>query len=339
MNIYLTTNTKTGQIYVWMSSKNLEDNYLGDGVNSKDATTFMRPYTPFQFAVKKYGTDAFKRITLYKYNEESEAREKFEQIVNEQFISNPYTYNLSKTVEDYDVYQFDENKQLKSKWKAEDVVNFFNGSPYALERAVKKGYKLYGYYWSTTDTPPKELKQTNDKFIYQYTKEGKCIAVYDSLDDISEDIYKALKYQLLVNNKYYYSERLFDIFKPKPRTQIKGTKYYLYTITGEFIKEFANGKELMKFINLTSSKLLQKVVTELNGKYKEFFISTEYMGKKIPAQNVKRVNVFDTDGKLLETCDSEREAARKYNTHLSSVNKVLHGVAHTAGGYVFKYVQ
>ena len=56
-------------------------NYLGDGVFASQASSFMYPKTPFQEAVKKYGTSSFIKTVLYEYNDYEEAFKQFKTLL------------------------------------------------------------------------------------------------------------------------------------------------------------------------------------------------------------------------------------------------------------------
>jgi hypothetical protein len=65
--VYLTTNVLNNKIYVGVhQTENPEifDGYLGCGVNIHDSSSINHPKTPFQYALKKYGFNAFKRSTI-----------------------------------------------------------------------------------------------------------------------------------------------------------------------------------------------------------------------------------------------------------------------------------
>ena len=81
--------------------------YLGDGVFASQASSFMYPKTPFQEAVKHYGTDAFVKSILFESNDYEEVNDKFEELVTHSLVklSHIYNWNINQT---YPIlYQFD----------------------------------------------------------------------------------------------------------------------------------------------------------------------------------------------------------------------------------------
>lgn len=94
--VYLTTNKVNNKIYIGVhKTANLEfDGYIGCGVNIRDSHTYNKPKTHFQYAVKKYGTNAFQRITLKVFDNEIDALDLERWLVTEEFVKRPDTYNM-----------------------------------------------------------------------------------------------------------------------------------------------------------------------------------------------------------------------------------------------------
>ena len=87
--VYLTVNTINKHIYVGVHKtvdSNIWDGYLGCGVNAWRPSTYEKPKTTFQYAVRKYGVKAFKRVTIASFTTEKEAYNLEEIIVDEIFI-------------------------------------------------------------------------------------------------------------------------------------------------------------------------------------------------------------------------------------------------------------
>ena len=111
-------------------------------------------------------------------------------------------------------------------------------------------------------------------------------------------------------------------------------------MNGDFLQEFENCKALQEFMGVKSFASVSDVINRRNGLYKEYQIKLEKFDKISPAKQrclKKKVDVFDKTGKLLGTYDSVTEAAKTYNAKVSSVNRVLRGLANTTAGYVFKF--
>lgn len=82
--IYKTTNLINNKIYIGLhETEDPEDNYFGSGIFLKKA-------------IKKYGSENFKKDVLFIFNSKEEMIKKEIEIVNEEFIKRKDTYNMSK---------------------------------------------------------------------------------------------------------------------------------------------------------------------------------------------------------------------------------------------------
>ena len=80
--VYKTTNLLNGKIYIGQhQTYNINDGYVGSGIMLKQA-------------IKKYGIANFKREILFDFNSFEEMDNKERELVNEDFVARPDTYNL-----------------------------------------------------------------------------------------------------------------------------------------------------------------------------------------------------------------------------------------------------
>lgn len=354
--IYLTTNKETGIIYIGVHKTYIDgfDGYIGCGVNINKPATYLNPTTAFQFAVKKYGIKAFERITLYEYDNIQEALKKEGELVNHKFISQNNNYNMiiggttHPDLTDNYVYQFSSKGNLIQKFCMNEAVEAIGGNINSLRNAIQFKERLRGFYWSRSETinisefsVPKEKQKT-----YRYNSDGKLINIYESITDAAKDINylesqisQAIKCQQFIQKKWYYSNVLYDKFIKSPKKSLRGSKFYLYDLKGNYIKTAENADALMKELGLKSWAYLSKVIHHKNGIYKNYIITTEYYKHVEPKENVfkKAVNVYDLHNNLIDSCESEMEACRKYKCRISQVNRVLRGISHTTNGYIFKW--
>ena len=93
-------------------------------------------------------------------------------------------------------------------------------------------------------------------------------------------------------------------------------------------------------MGVKSHSSVYDLIFRRNGLYKEYQIKLEKFDKIPPYKNrcaKKKVDVFDKTGKLLGTYNSVAESAKNHNAKVSSVNRVLRGLANTTAGCVFKF--
>lgn len=355
--VYCTTNLVNNKTYIGVhGTENVDkfDGYLGCGVKITMPSTFMNPKTAFQYAVKKYGVKNFKRITLYVFDKAEDAYNKEKELVDEDFIKQDTNYNMilgggsERPTEP--IYQFDDNGNLVKKWNTlTEAAEFFNCPNKSFKNAILYKEKLFDYFWSRENfINRKEYSNgTPKKPVYKYTQGGKLIAEFNSITECAKledkkiiSLITAIQGECLVNKQYYYSFTLTDEFKPKPRISLRGKKFYLYSLQGEYLQEFENCKELQEFMGVKSYSSVHDIIFRRNGLYKEYQIKLEKFDKIDSVEKrctKKKVDVFDKTGKLLGTYDSIAEATKAHNARLSSVNRVLRGLANTTAGCVFKF--
>jgi len=355
--VYCTTNLVNNKIYIGVhKTENPDkfDGYIGCGIKITMPSTYMNPKTALQYAVKKYGTKNFNRVILFIYDNAKDAYEKEKEIVNEDFIKQDTNYNMilgggtERPTEP--IYQFDNDGNLVKKWDTLlEAAEFFNCPIKSFKNATLYKEKLFEYFWSRTSSidRKKYSNGTPKKPVYKYTKGGKLIKEFDSLTQCSKEENKlvsslitSIQGECLVDKEFYYSFNLTDEFKPKPRISLKGKKFYLYSLEGNYLQEFENCKALQEFMGVKSHSSIHDVIFRRNGLYKEYQIKLEKFDKISPIERrctKKKVDVFDKTGKLLGTYDSVAEAARNHGAKLSSVNRVLRGLANTTAGCVFKF--
>jgi hypothetical protein len=94
--VYQTINLKNNKIYIGVhKTKDPEifDGYIGCGIKINIPSSYTNPTTPLQYAVKKYGTSSFRRITLAIFDNIEDAFDFESKLVNKEFINRKDTYN------------------------------------------------------------------------------------------------------------------------------------------------------------------------------------------------------------------------------------------------------
>ena len=70
------------------------DSYIGNGIRINSPSSYMHPTTPFQAAVKKYGTSNFKRTTVKVFDSLKPAFDMEALIVDKDFVKRKDNYNV-----------------------------------------------------------------------------------------------------------------------------------------------------------------------------------------------------------------------------------------------------
>lgn len=359
--VYLTINTKSivngqNRIYVGVhKTQNPEifDGYLGCGVKINQPSTYKYPKTPFQFAVKKYGVRAFKRTTLFIFNTPEEAYRKEREIVDIDFLKLSYTYNACIGGQFYinykTLYQFDLKGKLIKTWEYSIEAYEFYG--YSLDRfqyAIQDKRVFLDSLWSfnkTINISEYSNKQWGEpKITYLYNKDGKCIKEFksrkecaDYLNTLESNVCRVIKTQKMFSKTYYISDKLTDLFIPKPRRQLINTRFYIYNEKSELIGQ-GIGKEIMAIIKCYSWNKINDCFRYHQNWYKNFYIS-ESIISKVPQKvfgNKKKVDVYDKYGNFIETIDSIKEVKIKYKIPSSKIKNLETGDKYFKG-YIFKY--
>lgn len=356
--IYQTINIVNNKIYVGRHREtNLDifSGYIGCGVNINYPSTYMNPYTAFQYAVKKYGTSKFKRSILYVFNTEEEAILKEAEIVNEEFIKRKDTYNMvtgggGKKPSGYSikkVYQFDVNGNLLKEWEnCYDVAEYFQTWKETIYQAISVKHRYLGYYWSyDKEINLSEFCSPNfPTKTYKYSKDGKLIEIYDSMYIAAkENGYQLCELSNRIKEKaltkgFYYDTKLVDEYIPKQKLSIKGKTLYLYNKDGSFYKEMKT-EDIIKTFNTENRKICYAIRT--HGLIDNFLISTEKEESVEPHKGrIKstKIQLYDGIGNLVDTCESISQACKKYNLDGHSVRNCLRGIRKTTKGYIIKEV-
>lgn len=356
--VYQTINIVNNKIYVGIhkvKDPNIFCGYIGNGVNIYHPSTYMNPKYPFQYAVKKYGTSNFRRSTLFIYDTLDEALKKEGEIVTKEFVEREDTYNVALGgggvhLANYyknKIYQFNTSGELLKEWEdIYEVANFLETWKESIYSAINKKSRLYGFYWSYSDKIDVSTysNPNNSQKVYKYTKNGGCVAVYDSINIAAKEngytpaeLYNRIKEGALTKN-YYYSLTLYDEYKPKSRTILKGKMIYVYDISGNFEAEIPF-ENIHNYLGLPKTRKLSTVVKS-GSLIKDKQLRLEKFDKIDPyiKKNSKRtVLLYKMDGTFVKEFDSVRGLCKEMGLDNSSVGKVLRGVQKSTKGYTIKY--
>lgn len=106
--VYKITNNVNGMIYIGShQTKNINDDYFGSGRYIK-------------CAIEKYGLENFVKEILFIFENEQEMFKKERELVNEEFINDPKTYNI--VLGGQGGFNFINNNSLNYKFTNEDAI-------------------------------------------------------------------------------------------------------------------------------------------------------------------------------------------------------------------------
>lgn len=354
--VYLTINKNNRKFYIGVhKTDDVEfDGYIGNGINIFKPSTNKSPKTLFQKAVKKYGFDAFTRITLFKGLSMEDAYEIESIIVNENFLLRNDVYNMklggiigpdcSK-----EIHQYDLNGIYIQSWKSIDLAAKELGcSGMSISYAHINKTISMNCLWSIDKhdildiTEYKNIPQ--DKPVYKYDKSGKYLSYYRSSTELAkelqtsrENVRNAIHEKYICKN-YYISYEKYDKFEiPEKIKRSTSDKIYQYDLEGNFIREFKNCEEASIVLNISKKSLQSKAAV---GKtYKGFQWSYEKVESLNNIKNIslssspKKVIQLTLDGEYVKTWNTYSECRKEF----PNVGKVLRGITSKCKGFKFKY--
>ena len=157
--IYKTTNILNNKFYIGKhQTNNLKDSYIGSG-------------KALVQAIKKYGRENFKFEILFYLNSEEEMNAKEKEIVTEEFVKNPQTYNLTVGGEGGPVFKgkhhSEKTKELLRK-NHKDVFLTNDQKEKALLKSKQTRLQKYGCW--TSDITKNKISEGKRKSNVQKGK-------------------------------------------------------------------------------------------------------------------------------------------------------------------------
>ena len=353
--VYLTVNTINKHIYVGVHKtvdSNIWDGYLGCGVNAWKPCTYSKPKTVFQYAVRKYGVKAFKRITIASFSTDKEAYNLEEIIVDKNFIKRPDVYNMmvggyKGPDNSIEIHQYSlEGKYIKSWGNAQMAAEYFNTNNNVIRRAVNYKTTSYGYLWSEDYVDVLDLSEytvvKQNEFVYKFDLNNNLVDQYESVAEAGRqngtnphEISHAISGRSRSKGFYYSYNKDFKI-NEEIYSRIKNV--YLYNLDGTFFKEFSSPSECCRFFGTNHTSGVYRSI-RTGGLYKGYQISKiKHDCMKVIAHSKvsKKVAQYDTEGNLIKIFESTMKARKEIG---ESIVQCLKGRQKTAKGYVFKYYE
>jgi len=214
--VYQTTNKINNKIYVGVHctcNPDGFDGYIGCGVRITQPCTYMNPKTPFQCAVKKYGTKAFIRTTLAVFDTEEEAYDLEKQIVTEKFLRRGDVYNLVEGGQFHishrtKVYMYDLEGNFEKEFEGIHQAGRYVDPNYTggghIARAIKEGFQFHGHQFSYDKVeklknlkPHRKMTTVEKPYtggkVGKYDDEGNLLETFETMTDCVKAGYKNAK--------------------------------------------------------------------------------------------------------------------------------------------------
>ena len=352
--VYLTINIKNYKKYIGVhktKDPDIFDGYIGCGVYRTIPSTYKKSKTAFQYAVNKYGVDSFKRITLAIFDDEESAYNLESLLVTEEFIRRDDVYNTTcgghHTDRSIKCYQYDLKGNYMRNYKSyQEAAKVNNCSDTAIRNAILYKRSTCNSLWTNNYIETLNLEEYTiyniSRPIYEYNSTGEYIQEFESVNEIIDKygisrsvINRGIQGQYLVLNKYYSLEKI-DRLHIKKQQSLRNKPIFLYSLSGEFYKEFKSPTECAKFFNDKSSSSINSAI-RLNRVYKGYQVSLDkvpYMKNKVICTQKKPVIQYDLNNNFIKEYPSKTEAIKEHGTGVAAVLKGQQANCHH---FIFKY--
>lgn len=355
--VYLTTNTKNNKIYVGVhGTENPDkfDGYLGCGVNINYPKTIYNPKTPFQYAVKKYGFDSFRRSIIRIFDNQEDALDLEAFIVDEDFINRNDTYNITlggglPPLLNKVIYQYSLEGTFIKKWNSiHDAAKNLNITESSIGKAVLFKRTSCKFLWSDCKLDKLDISEYNiynpEIPIYRYNSLGELEFTYKSMAECFKDLHcnlsnvqRAVKLGIMVKG-CYLSDKFYSVYE-KPKTERLCGMVHQYDLDGNYIQSFNSIKEGEGILKI-SLKGVNSAIKQHNSYYKGFLwcrgdkLNT-MPPYKTPKSSARKIGQYTKDGDLIKKFNTLRECRKEF----PNVSKVLNGSANHCHGFIFKYIE
>lgn len=269
--VYKTTNLINGKIYVGIHKTDLskKQTYIGCGVSKKNLAKKVK--TGFPVAVRKYGYDNFEREILFTYpcDEEGlkQALDKEAEIVTEEFVKRPDTYNLvpggvygGGYACRRKIVQYDLDGVFIRTWDAiiiaETELNLTSISNALIGNSKYAGEWQWRYYEGNNDNI--EPVTPKNKSVYQFDLQGNLIKRYKSISEASKEFENANAARSAISQVcldihtqaygYYWSFK--NKFNPRKNNHLSPVAKY--NDAGQFLESYNSIKEAADSNNIKS---------------------------------------------------------------------------------------
>lgn len=354
--VYLTMNTINGKYYIGVhgtEDPEVFDGYLGCGAYIGEPSSYSKGKVPLHKAILKYGTKAFKRVTIKIFDDIESALNLEALIVTKEFISSPNNYNATvggglPPNTHKEVYQFDIKGNLIKKWFSAIEINDFYKTKVSITTIINEKRSFAGSFWSFSDNiDVSEFKtELNRGYINQYNLQGEFLNQYKNatiaaqkVDMTREEITRAVFYKR-PHGGYYFLKADVDIAEAMSPVLKFGTKQvFRYLSTGEFDKEYNSTSAAVRDTPKAHTSSIRDAVVNgyLCGGYRwSYKKSDNYFNIESPKEDLPNVKIaqYDKQGNLIKIWNSPKECKKEFKYCL----RVCQGSLKSTQNYIFKYV-
>lgn len=188
------------------------------------------------------------------------------------------------------------------------------------------------------------LKDKKSKKVYQYTKEGELVKIWDSMGEVERDfgVYRTAVRDISLGNVktakgfiWLMEEHIESILKAvssvKEGRDYSIVKSFQYDLSGNFIKEWESGVEVAKYFDKDGdyNNLYRRIDSNIPHHNYLFFSSFKgdiikpYIKNKVVNPNAKKLKVEDMQEGKVYYFDGLREASRDLNLSRCYLKKCL----------------
>ena len=172
--LYKITNKTNGKYYIGVHTGNIfEDVYWGSG-------------TLISQAIEKYGIDNFDREIIAEFNNKMDLFKAESEIVNEEFINNPITYNLAVGGTGGNLGTI-VNKKISEQMKGENHMYYGKKRP-EHTKWLNENHPMKGKSHSVESLKKMRNNHPNTKKVLQYTKNGDFVKEWNSANEAVKEL-------------------------------------------------------------------------------------------------------------------------------------------------------
>ena len=355
--VYLTINKKNKKIYVGVHGTKTDkfDEYLGCGVYANKPATYKKSKTTFQCAVNKYGPDSFIRVTLRTFDNENDAYDLEEKIVNESFIKRSDVYNMvvggsggDRGAMAKEIFQYDLNGNYIKKFDSCYEASRQTRIPSSTIRNSKYGHwPTNNYFWTDYKVEKLNLKEykvaTSKIKVYQYNENGEYEKEYESVTFAANSfgreptaISRAIKAGYKFENKYFSYEKNLNYSRAKSE-YVRNLTVHQYDLKGNYIQSFNSKADAVRSIGEKSDRIGNAIKMQHTfGGYQWSYEKVDSMPDKSNEHysSPRKVAQCDLEGNVIKIYDSVSKCKKDF----SACDHVLSGKRNKTNGYFFKYI-